>query len=74
MRTKKIISLLGFLFVWVGLVGVKFDAISIIFSILAPVLTFYLADRLSLSESELKARAQDIPVARYIEWAKTLAH
>jgi 16S rRNA (adenine1518-N6/adenine1519-N6)-dimethyltransferase len=32
------------------------------------------ADRLSLSESELKARAQDIPVARYIEWAKTLAH
>jgi 16S rRNA (adenine1518-N6/adenine1519-N6)-dimethyltransferase len=32
-----------------------------------------LADRLSLSESELKARAQDIPVERYIEWAKTLA-
>ena len=32
------------------------------------------ADRLSLSESELKARAQDIPVARYIEWAKALAH
>ena len=32
------------------------------------------ADRLSLSESELKARAQDIPVERYIEWAKTLAH
>jgi 16S rRNA (adenine1518-N6/adenine1519-N6)-dimethyltransferase len=31
------------------------------------------ADRLSLSESELKARAQDIPVERYIEWAKTLA-
>jgi 16S rRNA (adenine1518-N6/adenine1519-N6)-dimethyltransferase len=32
------------------------------------------ADRLSLSESELKARAQDIPVERYIEWAQTLAH
>jgi len=32
------------------------------------------ADRLSLSESELKARAHDIPVARYIEWAKALAH
>ncbi|QWE00238.1 16S rRNA (adenine(1518)-N(6)/adenine(1519)-N(6))-dimethyltransferase RsmA [Polynucleobacter sp. JS-Mosq-20-D10] len=32
------------------------------------------ADRLSLSASELKARAQDIPVERYIEWAKTLAH
>ncbi|MBU3612329.1 16S rRNA (adenine(1518)-N(6)/adenine(1519)-N(6))-dimethyltransferase RsmA [Polynucleobacter sp. MG-27-Goln-C1] len=32
------------------------------------------ADRLSLSESELKARAQDISVERYIEWAKTLAH
>ena len=31
------------------------------------------ADRLSLSESELKARAQDISVERYIEWAKTLA-
>ena len=31
-------------------------------------------DRLSLSESELKARAQDIPVERYIEWAKALAH
>ena len=31
------------------------------------------ADRLALSETELKARAQDIPVARYIEWAKTLA-
>ena len=32
------------------------------------------ADRLALSESELKARAQDIPVERYIEWAKALAH
>jgi 16S rRNA (adenine1518-N6/adenine1519-N6)-dimethyltransferase len=32
------------------------------------------ADRLALSEAELKARAQDIPVERYIEWAKTLAH
>lgn len=31
------------------------------------------ADRLSLTESELKARAQDISVDRYIEWAKTLA-
>ena len=31
------------------------------------------AERLSLTESELKARAQDISVDRYIEWAKTLA-
>ncbi len=31
------------------------------------------ADRLQLTESELKARAQDIPVDRYIEWAKTIA-
>ncbi|WP_173943869.1 16S rRNA (adenine(1518)-N(6)/adenine(1519)-N(6))-dimethyltransferase RsmA [Polynucleobacter antarcticus] len=31
------------------------------------------ADRLALSESELKARAQDIPVERYMEWAKILA-
>ena len=31
------------------------------------------ADRLSLSEVELKARAQDISVDRYIEWAKVLA-
>jgi 16S rRNA (adenine1518-N6/adenine1519-N6)-dimethyltransferase len=31
------------------------------------------AERLALSESELKARAQDIPVERYIEWAKVLA-
>ena len=31
------------------------------------------ADRLTLSETELKARAQDIPVERYIEWAKILA-
>ena len=30
-------------------------------------------DRLQLTESELKARAQDISVDRYIEWAKTLA-
>ncbi len=30
--------------------------------------------RLSLSESELKARAQDISVNRYIEWARVLAH
>jgi 16S rRNA (adenine1518-N6/adenine1519-N6)-dimethyltransferase len=30
------------------------------------------ADRLFLTESELKARAQDISVERYIEWAKTL--
>ena len=30
------------------------------------------ADRLSLTEAELKARAQDISVARYIEWAKTI--
>ena len=31
------------------------------------------ADRLSLTEIELKARAQDISVDRYIEWAKVLA-
>ena len=31
------------------------------------------ADRLSLTETELKARAQDISVDRYIEWAKVLA-
>ena len=31
------------------------------------------ADRLSLPEAELKARAQDISVDRYIEWAKVLA-
>ena len=31
------------------------------------------SDRLHLSEEELKARAQDISVGRYIEWAKTLS-
>ena len=31
------------------------------------------ADRLNLTEVELKARAQDISVDRYIEWAKVLA-
>ena len=31
------------------------------------------AAKLVLSEDELKARAQDIPVSRYIEWAKLLA-
>lgn len=31
------------------------------------------ADRLGLTEIELKARAQDISVDRYIEWAKVLA-
>lgn len=31
------------------------------------------ANRLRLTEEELKARAQDISVDRYIEWAKTLA-
>ena len=31
------------------------------------------ADKLSLTEIELKARAQDISVDRYIEWAKVLA-
>jgi 16S rRNA (adenine1518-N6/adenine1519-N6)-dimethyltransferase len=31
------------------------------------------AERLSLTELELKARAQDITVERYIEWAKVLA-
>ena len=31
------------------------------------------AERLSLTEFELKARAQDITVERYIEWAKALA-
>jgi 16S rRNA (adenine1518-N6/adenine1519-N6)-dimethyltransferase len=31
------------------------------------------ADKLSLSDSELKARAQDITVERYIEWAKVIA-
>jgi 16S rRNA (adenine1518-N6/adenine1519-N6)-dimethyltransferase len=30
-------------------------------------------DRLNLTEIELKARAQDISVERYIEWAKVLA-
>jgi len=31
------------------------------------------AERLSLTEIELKARAQDITVERYIEWARVLA-
>jgi len=31
------------------------------------------SDRLHLTEDELKARAQDISVDRYIEWAKTLS-
>jgi hypothetical protein len=31
------------------------------------------SDRLEISEQELKARAQDISVDRYIEWAKVLA-
>jgi 16S rRNA (adenine1518-N6/adenine1519-N6)-dimethyltransferase len=31
------------------------------------------SERLSLAEIELKARAQDIAVERYIEWAKVLA-
>lgn len=31
------------------------------------------ADRLKLNETELKSRAQDISVDRYIEWAKVLA-
>ena len=31
------------------------------------------ADTLSLTEIELKSRAQDISVDRYIEWAKALA-
>ena len=31
------------------------------------------AERLNLTELELKARAQDITVGRYIEWAKVLA-
>jgi 16S rRNA (adenine1518-N6/adenine1519-N6)-dimethyltransferase len=30
------------------------------------------ADKLSLTELELKSRAQDISVDRYIEWAKAL--
>lgn len=32
------------------------------------------ADKLALSESELKARAQDISVERYVQWAKVLAN
>jgi 16S rRNA (adenine1518-N6/adenine1519-N6)-dimethyltransferase len=31
------------------------------------------ASKLKLSDEELKARAQDISVDRYIEWAKVLA-
>jgi len=31
------------------------------------------AEKLSLTEIELKSRAQDISVDRYIEWAKALA-
>ena len=32
------------------------------------------ASKLKISEDELKARAQDISVDRYIEWAKLLAN
>jgi 16S rRNA (adenine1518-N6/adenine1519-N6)-dimethyltransferase len=31
------------------------------------------SERLSLTEIELKSRAQDITVERYVEWAKVLA-
>lgn len=47
MRTK-IISLLSFFLVWLGLSGLKFDAMHIAFLIIAPLLTFYIAEKLSL--------------------------
>ncbi len=48
MGTKKIISLLGFFVIWIGLVGIKFDVISIVFAILVPLFVAYGADKLSL--------------------------
>jgi multicomponent Na+:H+ antiporter subunit E len=52
MRTK-IISLLSFFLIWLGLSGAKFDAINIAFLIIAPSLTFYIANKLSLIPAKI---------------------
>lgn len=53
MHTKKIIPLLGFLAIWLGLVGIKFNAIHIITAVLVPILVMSFADKLSLIPQNL---------------------
>ncbi len=48
MDTKKIVSLLSFVVIWVGFVGIKFDIISLMFVMMIPVFVFYFSSKLSL--------------------------
>ena len=66
MDTKKIISLLGFFVIWIGLVGIKFDVVSIIFAVLVPVLVVYFADKLSLLPQ--KAGFDFFKSIKYVFW------
>lgn len=50
--TKKFISLLSFFVIWLGLTGMKFDIIHMVFMVLVPMIIFCFASKLALIPKE----------------------
>ena len=66
MDTKKFISLLVFLIIWLGLTGIKSDLVYIFFAILTSVLVYYFAYQLSLLPK--KPNIDLLKSIKYVFW------
>ena len=66
MDTKKLMPLLVFLIIWLGLTGIKSDLVYIFFAILTSVLVYYFAHQLSLLPK--KPNIDLLKSIKYVFW------
>ena len=66
MDTRKLIPLLVFLIIWLGLTGIKSDLVYIFFAILTSVLVYYFAYQLSLLPK--KPNIDLLKSIKYVFW------
>lgn len=66
MDTKKLMPLLVFLIIWLGLTGIKSDLVYIFFAILTSVLVYYFAHQLSLLPK--KTNIDLLKSLKYVFW------
>lgn len=66
MDTRKLIPLLVFLIIWLGLTGIKSDLVYIFFAILTSVLVYYFAHQLSLLPK--KPNIDLLKSIKYVFW------
>ena len=66
MDTRKLMPLLVFLIIWLGLTGIKSDLVYIFFAILTSVLVYYFANQLSLLPK--KPNIDLLKSIKYVFW------